>query len=68
MKRAVLTLVTVVIGVLVVAGSVVGLSWAQQEPAPLTATPIGTAQTPQGELPHVRLELEILPSMSAQYP
>lgn len=68
MKRAVLTLVTVVIGVLIVAGSVVGLSWAQQEPAPLAATPIGTAQTPQGELPHVRLELEILPSTSSQYP
>ena len=36
MKRAVLTLVTVVIGVLVVAGSVIGLSWAH---AAATGTP-----------------------------
>lgn len=68
MKRAVLTIVTVLIGVLVVAGSVAALSWAQQEPAVLEAKVIGTAQTPQGELPHATLELEIMPNTSAGYP
>ena len=68
MKRFVLTVVTVVLGVLVVAGSVVGLSWAQQEPAVLAATPAGTASTPQGDLPHATLDLSIFPNTSAQYP
>ena len=68
MKRFVFTLVTVLLGVGLIAGSVVGLSWAQQEPAALEAKVVGTAATPQGELQHATLELEILPNTSAEYP
>ena len=68
MKRFVLTIVTVLIGALLVAGSVLALSWAQQEPAYLEATVVGKAVTPQGELPHATLELSIFPQTSAQYP
>ena len=60
-KRAALTVVTVLIGVLVVAGSVLFLGKNQQEPAVLAATVIGTASTPQGELPHATVELSIYP-------
>ncbi len=67
-KRAVVAIVTVLVGVLVVAGSVAALAWAQQEPAVIEATIVGTATTPQGELPHAELELEILPNTSAEYP
>jgi hypothetical protein len=68
MKRLVLALVTVLVGVLVVAGSVIGLSSAQGEPAWLEATPAGTASTPKGELPHATVDLSIIPATSAQYP
>lgn len=68
MKRFAMTIVTVVVGILVVAGSVVALSWAQQEPAFLEAKVSGTAETPQGTLPHAQLELSIIPQTSAQYP
>jgi hypothetical protein len=67
-KRVVVTLVTVLIGVLVVAGSVVALSWAEEEPAYLEATIVGTATTPKGDLPHAKVELSIFPNTSAQYP
>lgn len=68
MKKLVLTLVTVLIGVLAVGGSVVLLNRAQAEPAWIEATVDGTAQTPQGTLPHAKLELSILPNTSAEYP
>ena len=68
MKRTMLAIVTVLVGVLVVAGSVWALSLAQEEPAYLEATVVGTAQTPQGELPHATLELSIFPNTSAEYP
>lgn len=68
MKKLFFTVLTVLIGVVVVAGSVVALSWAQQEPQYLEAKVVGTKQTPQGELPHATLELEIIPQTSAQYP
>lgn len=68
MKRAVLTIVTVLIGVLVVGGSAVALSAFQGEPPFIEATPAGTVQTPQGELPHATLELSILPNTSTEYP
>jgi hypothetical protein len=68
MKRAMLAVLTVLIGVFVVAGSVWALSVAQEEPAYLEAKVIGTAQTPQGELPHATLEMSIFPNTSAEYP
>jgi len=67
-KRALVAIATVLLGVLVVGGSVVALSWFDREPAYLEATPAGTMQTPKGVLPHATLELEILPNTSAQYP
>lgn len=67
-KRAVLTVVTVLIGALVVAGSVHFLGKDQEEPAVLVATVIGTAATPQGELPHATVELSIYPNPSIQVP
>ena len=67
-KRAALTVVTVLIGVLVVAGSVLFLGKNQQEPAVLAATVIGTASTPQGELPHATVELSIYPNPSTSVP
>lgn len=68
MKRALVTIVTAVLGVLVVAGSILAISWLDQEPAYLEATPAGTIQTPQGELPHATIELSIMPNTSADYP
>jgi hypothetical protein len=68
MKRLAFTVITVLIGVVVVGGSVVGLSIAQEEPAALAATIVGTAETPQGTLPHATVELSIFPNTSAQYP
>ena len=68
MKRALVTIVTAVLGVLVVAGSVLGLSRLEKEPAFIEATPAGTMTTPQGELPHVTLDLSIMPNTSEQYP
>ena len=68
MKRLLFTLVTVIVGVLVVGGSVVALNRAQAEPAYVEATVDGTAQTPQGTLPHAKLELSIIPQTSAKYP
>jgi hypothetical protein len=67
-KRALLTVVTVFIGVLVVAGSVLFLGKKQTEPAVLAATIIGTASTPQGELPHATVELSIYPNPSSSVP
>jgi hypothetical protein len=68
MKRALMTLVSVVIGVLVVGGSVALFSAGAQEPEPLTAKVIGTAKTPQGELPHAELDLSIYPNSSPAVP
>lgn len=68
MKRALIAIITVILGVLVVGGSVMALTWFDQEPAFIEANPAGTIQTPQGELPHVTLDLSILPNTSTEYP
>ncbi|MFM8897179.1 MAG: hypothetical protein ACKOE2_17850 [Actinomycetales bacterium] len=68
MKRALVAVITVILGVLVVGGSILALTWFDQEPAYIEAKPAGTMQTPQGELPHVILDLSILPNTSAEYP
>lgn len=61
MKRLLLTLVTVLIGVVLVGGSVLALGKGQEQPATIAATVSGTAPTPQGDLPHATLELSIYP-------
>jgi hypothetical protein len=60
-KRFLLALLTVVIGVVVVGGSVWLMSASQAEPATLVATVDGTEQTAQGTLPHATVELSIYP-------
>ena len=62
MKRVLFTLLTVIIGVGIVAGSVALLSSAQAEPAPLEATLDGTmVATADGALPHATLDLSVYP-------
>ena len=68
MKRALMTLLSVLVGVLVVGGSVALFSAGAQQPEPLTAKVVGTAKTPQGELPHAELDLSIYPNSSASVP
>jgi hypothetical protein len=69
MKRAFFTVLTVLIGAAVVAGSVFLLSGAQAEPAVLVAKVIGTAQSPKGEeVPHATIDLSIYPEPSASVP
>lgn len=63
-----MTLVSVLVGVLVVGGSVALFSAGAQQPEPLTAKVVGTAKTPQGELPHAELDLSIYPNSSAAVP
>jgi hypothetical protein len=61
-KRALFTILTVLIGVVVVGGSVLWLNRIQAEPATLAATLTGeTIQTPKGALPHAKLELSVYP-------
>lgn len=68
MRRALFGILTVLIGVFVVAGSVLVLGKSQSQPATLKATPAGTMQTPQGELPHATIELSIYPQSSPAVP
>ncbi len=67
-KRALFAIITVVAGVLIVAGSVLFFGKVQSEPATLVATVVGTAQTPQGELPHATVDMSIYPNSSAEIP
>ena len=68
MKHFVFAVLTVLIGVLVVGGSIAAASVVQSEPAPLSAKPAGAIDTPQGALPHATLELAIYPNISAAVP
>jgi hypothetical protein len=67
-KRFIFALLTVAVGVIVVAGAVLIAQQRQAEPAVLAATVVGTAETPQGTLPHATLELSIYPQASAAVP
>ncbi|MBM3723015.1 MAG: hypothetical protein FJW50_01585 [Actinobacteria bacterium] len=68
MKRALITLVSVIVGV----GIVVGVGYvafvASEEPAVIVAKPNGTMQTPKGELPHAVLDLSVYPNSSKDVP
>lgn len=68
MKRFLAALASVAIGIIVVAA--VGLFAAQRgtEPALMAATVDGTVQTPNGEVPHAKLSLDIYPQSSAAIP
>ncbi len=68
MKRVLVTLVTVIVGVAVVAGIAVYNSVAQAEPPTLKAEVAGTMETPQGTLPHATLELAVYPNSSDKVP
>ena len=68
MKRFLITLVTVIVGVGIVAGVGAFNWWNEREPATLKAEVAGTLQTPKGELPHATLELAIYPNPSEKVP
>lgn len=68
MKRALLALVTVLLGTAVVAGTAVLVSARGAEPASIAAKVSGTAHTPQGDLPHATLDLSIYPNSSSSQP
>ncbi|MEI6363387.1 MAG: hypothetical protein WCP95_14785 [Actinomycetes bacterium] len=68
MKRLLFAILTVAIGVLVVAGSVVVMHSRQAPPAVLEAKVVGTATTPLGSLPHATVELSIYPQSSSAVP
>lgn len=63
-----MTFVSVIIGVLVVGGSVALFSAGAQEPEPITAKSVGKAKTPRGELNHAVLDLSIYPNSSSAVP
>jgi hypothetical protein len=63
-KRFLVTVATVLVGIGIVAGIGV-FSWInEREPETIVAQVDGTLQTPQGELPHARLDLSIYPNPS----
>lgn len=63
MKRTLFTILTVVIGVAIVAGSAVFLWKIQQEPASISATSVaGTVTTDKGTFPKAELELSVYPN------
>jgi hypothetical protein len=68
MKRALLTVVSVLIGAGVVAASVLVAGIGAHEPSALAATVVGTTKTPAGEVPHAELELSIYPNQSEAVP
>ena len=63
-----MTLLIVLAGVAVVAGIGVFSSFNEREPAVLVAKQVGTKQTPQGELPHYELHLDVYPNSSDAVP
>jgi len=68
-KRFLVTLVTVLAGIAVVAGIGVFNSVREAGPAPIVAQPDGTmVDTPQGKLPHATLALDVYPNSSASVP
>jgi len=67
-KRLLFTVLTVLVGAGIVAGSVWFLMGVQAEPATLQAKVSGTAATPQGNLPHATLDLSIYPNSTANNP
>lgn len=63
MKRTLFTILTVIIGVGIVAGSALYLWKIQQEPAVLAAKSVpGTVSTPKGDYPKAELELSVYPN------
>lgn len=68
MKRALITLISVVIGVGVVVGVGFVAFTASEEPPVIAAKPNGTMQTPDGEMPHAVLDLAVYPNSSKEVP
>jgi hypothetical protein len=67
-KRFLFAFLTVLVGVVVVGGAVMLTHSRQAQPAVLAATVVGTADTPQGTLPHATIELSIYPQASSAIP
>ena len=68
MKRLLVTLASVVLGVGVVVGIGVVGSVSSSEPEAIVAKKVGTKSTPKGELPHYELHMDVYPNSSAAVP
>lgn len=68
MRRMFVTLVTVVAGVAFVAAVGAWNVVSGAEPPAIEAKSVGTLSTPQGELPHVELTLDVYPNSSSSVP
>lgn len=68
MKRGLFALLTVLIGVIVVAGTALLVHSRGAEPPTISAKPAGKAQTAKGELNAATLELSIFPQASSSQP
>ena len=68
MKRVLVTLITVIVGIGIVAGIGV-FNWInEQEPPVLEAKLVGTMKTERGDLPHAVLDLSVYPNSSDAIP
>lgn len=68
MSRAIGTVISVLVGAVVVAATVLLFGVGARQPTALAATVTGTSTTPQGEVPHAELELSIYPNQSDAVP
>lgn len=68
MKRFLVTALTVIVGIAVVAGVAVFNSTRGAELPAIEAKPSGTMDTPQGTLPHAVLDLAVYPNSSNEVP
>lgn len=68
MKRLLVVLGTVIVGIGIVAGSAAFGHWKAAEPAVIKAVVDGTSPTPDGDRPHAKLEMAIYPQSSGAIP
>ncbi len=68
MKRVLVTIACIVLGIAVVAGVGAVAAISGEEPKAIVAKQVGTMQTPDGEKPHYELHLDVYPNSSAAVP
>ena len=69
MKKFLVTFLTVMVGVAIVAGVGAFNAVRQEEPPVLVANVVGTKKAPSGEeMPHAELYLDVYPNSSSQVP
>ena len=67
-KRLLIVLATVIVGVGIVVGSIALAHYKAQEPKVLRAVADGTYPMPDGDLPHAKLDMSIYPQSSGAVP